>query len=325
MARPRVFISSTYYDLKYLRSSIEVFVESLGYDAILSEKGEVPYASDRALDESCYREVHNCNIYVLIIGGRYGSASSESRLSLTDKDLEDHNRKYESITKKEYKAAADNDIPIYILIERAVHAEYQTYLKNKENTGINYAHVDTINVFKFIDEIMSKPRNNPVQTFDRYSDIQEWLREQWAGTFRDLLHSRTSQQQLTSLATQVQTLSEVNTTLRRYLEELMTKIVPDATQVISEETERLDKVKQTAIQTNPAVDHLLKNLKVNISKLYMLLKMDNNWQDFIRLLCALGKDEISHNYIKDLSENPDFMKEMNKARSILGLPPFEQQ
>lgn len=40
MARPRIFVSSTHYDLKHLRSSLENFIESLGFDAILSEKGQ---------------------------------------------------------------------------------------------------------------------------------------------------------------------------------------------------------------------------------------------------------------------------------------------
>ena len=35
MARPRVFVSSTYYDLKHIRASLENFIESLGFDAVL--------------------------------------------------------------------------------------------------------------------------------------------------------------------------------------------------------------------------------------------------------------------------------------------------
>jgi hypothetical protein len=83
MAKPRVFISSTYYDLKYVRSSLELFVESLGFDPVLSERGDVAYAHDRPLDESCYREVQNCGIYVLIIGGRYGSEASTTKTGKT--------------------------------------------------------------------------------------------------------------------------------------------------------------------------------------------------------------------------------------------------
>ena len=46
MAKPRVFVSSTYYDLKHLRSSLENFVESLGFEPVLSEKGDIAYAPD---------------------------------------------------------------------------------------------------------------------------------------------------------------------------------------------------------------------------------------------------------------------------------------
>ena len=75
--KPRVFVSSTHYDLKYLRSSLEALVESLGFDAILSEKSAITYDPDTHLDESCYRAASEADIFVLIIGGRYGSPSSK--------------------------------------------------------------------------------------------------------------------------------------------------------------------------------------------------------------------------------------------------------
>lgn len=43
MARPRVFVSSTFYDLKQLRAELERFIHSLGYDPVLNERGLVPY------------------------------------------------------------------------------------------------------------------------------------------------------------------------------------------------------------------------------------------------------------------------------------------
>jgi hypothetical protein len=46
MAKPRVFVSSTYYDLKHVRSSLDLFVESLGFEPVLSEKGNIAYSPD---------------------------------------------------------------------------------------------------------------------------------------------------------------------------------------------------------------------------------------------------------------------------------------
>jgi hypothetical protein len=70
MTKPSIFISSTFYDLKHIRSSLESFIDRLGYESIMSEKGNIAYIHDISLDESCYREAKKCDIFVLIIGGR---------------------------------------------------------------------------------------------------------------------------------------------------------------------------------------------------------------------------------------------------------------
>jgi len=182
MAKPRVFISSTYYDLKHIRGSLDDFIETLGYEPIRSEKGDIAFTPDRPLDESCYRDAENADMFVLIIGGRYGSPASD-----TANPPEDAWERYDSITKKEYQAAATRDVPVYILIEQSVYAEHQTYCQNKDNDGIQYAQVDSPNVFRLIDDILAQRRNNPVHQFREYSDIEDWLREQWAGYFGELL------------------------------------------------------------------------------------------------------------------------------------------
>ncbi|SFL12861.1 protein of unknown function [Paenibacillus sp. 1_12] len=48
MARPRVFVSSTFYDLKYVRADLERFIKEFGYDAVLNEKGK-----QHSIDYSC--------------------------------------------------------------------------------------------------------------------------------------------------------------------------------------------------------------------------------------------------------------------------------
>ena len=55
MARPRVFISSTYYDLKYIRGGLEAFVRQTGYDPVLFEKGDIPFHHDTLLEKFALR------------------------------------------------------------------------------------------------------------------------------------------------------------------------------------------------------------------------------------------------------------------------------
>jgi len=101
-----------------------------------------------------------------------------------------------------------------------------------------------VNIFNFVDEILSQPFNNPVQTFEKFSDIDAWLRDQWAGLFRDLLNRRSEQSQLSSLSNEVKQLGELNTTLKRYMETLLkASKQPGSEQVIQQEDKRLDEAR----------------------------------------------------------------------------------
>lgn len=319
MAKPRIFVSSTYYDLKHLRASLEAFIHGLGFDAILSEKGAIAYSPEVPLDESCYREVGGADIFVMMIGGRYGTEKSNSR-SIPPKDFY---TRYDSITKEEYRTAVDHDIPIYVLIERSVYSDYETYLRNKDNSSINYAHVDSINICQLIEEILAQPRNNPIQQFDRYEDIEHWLRDQWAGLFRELLTRMSGQRQLASLAAQVKNLSEINTTLKTYLEQLVSKIAPDeAGALIQKETKRLGKAIQlSAISENPFLQYLRVHYKIDPEELREpLLDATTTENFFERLVEATHNQQLNDDwrqlYFDTVTES------LNTVRAKLALPPL---
>lgn len=286
MAKPRVFISSTYYDLKHVRASLENFIELLGYDPVLSEKGDIAYMPDAPLDESCYREVGNADIYVLIIGGRYGSQASDEKQTSPN-----FFTRYDSITKMEYESAVDADIPVYILIEKSVYSDYENWLKNKENNSFKYAHVDSVNIFHLIEALLAQPRNNPIYQFDRYTDIEGWLKEQWAGLLRELLKKLSSQKQLSSLSAQVTELAEINKTLKRYLEAVMVKVSPaDSNKLIKSESNRLEEVHRISkIESNPLARYVNRFFDLPYTTIHREIIEANTLKDFIKRVSSLSR------------------------------------
>ena len=318
MAGPQVFVSSTYYDLKHLRSALENFISGLGFEPILSEKGEIAYSPDTPLDESCYRAAKQADIFVLIIGGRYGSAASSEDAPDSDSFFE----RYNSITMKEYKAAADNDVPIFILIERGVDAEYHTFRKNREKTDITYAHVDSVNIFRLIDDILAQPKNNPVFQFERYQEIEDWLKGQWAGLFNQMLSSKTEQEQLTSLSAQVDQLAETNITMRRYMEAMMSTVSPDTSSaLIDEESQRLEEARiESELSQNDFVDYVLEHSNFSLSEIRDAISSANSVQSLVETLQPVLDHSATSGFERWIEEkNKPVLRDLNTARRILGL------
>lgn len=316
LARPRVFVSSTYYDLKHLRSSIENFIEGMGYEPVLSEKDNIAFTPDAPLDESCYREARNSDVYVLIVGGRYGSEISAQKVdSLKPKQFFD---RYESITKQEYLNAVDRGIPIYVLIDAAVDAEYQTYQKNKDNLHINYAHVDSVNVFLLIEEIRQRKQNNPVKLFSKYSEIESWLKEQWAGLFREFIHRLSTIQQIQDLSTKIEELGQTTETLKRYLEQVIESVSdkkPAALEVIKQENARLVEAKRGAeLMGFGYIKHLHETHKIELDAIRTGLNEQDSYMGFIRSIFPQARPLC-------LASKKAF-NDINEARLLLDTSPY---
>ncbi|VXA78120.1 conserved hypothetical protein [Aeromonas salmonicida] len=302
MAKPRVFVSSTYYDLKHIRNSLEAFIDGMGYEAVLFEDGDIPFHHDSPLDISCYEEIKNCHILVLIIGGRYGSPISESE-SETEIGLDFYN----SVTKKEYETARKNDIPIYIFIEKNVHSEYHTYKKNRKNQSIEYAHVDNVNIFKLIDDIYAQKRNNIIRDFEKFDDLSSWLKDQWAGLFADFLSDKKRDKELEDLSAQVSGLKELSSVLKNYTESIMAKLQPENfEQIIRASNKSLRESYIKIFENNPMIKYFLgcSPKGIGVARLYDAFEKSKDVGEF--LTSAGYDDEFIHDMENNTSAHRDF-------------------
>lgn len=327
MAKPRVFISSTYYDLKHIRKGIQEFIQSLGYDSILFENGDIPFVHNEPLDKSCYKEVELSQILVLIIGGRYGSASSEEQSELSKKEIDKRYKHYNSITKLEYETARKKDIPIYIFIEKGVSSEYSTYKKNKGVENIEYAHVDSIQVFDLIESIYSQHRNNLCRDFENIEDITRWLKDQWAGLFASLLQNQTEQKDIRSLESQIEKLNTTINGLKTYSESIMRTSNSDNFEEIIETTNKNIKSKniEIALKNSMFFRHLIDSHNYQIENLIDSILQAKTVEDFQILIAEkMPKDEFcgiveffeDHELeeVNEIRKNIFFLEELKRKR-----------
>ncbi len=227
---PRVFISSTYYDLKHVRERLEQFIEGYGFEPVLFESDKVTYELDKPIDKSAYYEVTLCHIMVLIIGGRYGTpASQQDDEGERQKIYEDE---FVSITRRELETAIQNNIPVFVFIDKNVYSEYHTYRENieffseqkkGEKKGFKFAHVDSINIFRFIELV----NNRPIKTFEKIEEIEKYLTNQFAGLFYFYLESLKKRSNDDKILDTVKELNNVSLRMNEMLKSVGEKILKD--------------------------------------------------------------------------------------------------
>lgn len=200
MAAPRVFISSTFYDLRQIRADLELFIREMGYEPVLHERGAVSYGSTDKLEEYAYREVTLSDLLVSIVGGRFGTESQHGGRSISQEEL---------------KRALDAGTQVYIFVEQSLHTEYQTYLGNK-GKDISWRFVDDVRVYEYLEGLYALPNNNTIQSFETAADITAFLKRQWAGLFHRFLQEQGSlreHQSLEQLQSTIRTLDRLVTVL----------------------------------------------------------------------------------------------------------------
>ncbi len=209
MATPRVFISSTCYDLYDLRNNLRDFIKNFDYEPVMSEFGDIFYDYNLHVQDACLKEIENCQMFILIIGNNYGSTYYKSKN--TEKSPA-------SVTMTEFRKAISASIARHIFINRLVKYDYDNYrkflnekyieyfnkksvsenqiedikkeIKNKFDSEYYFPHESYKHIFKFIDILSELNMNNAILTFETSIDIQEQLKKQWAGFMYEGLMSQ---------------------------------------------------------------------------------------------------------------------------------------
>lgn len=197
----------------------------MNFDPVLFEANKVTFEHGKPLDISCFNEVATCHIMILMIGGRYGSIISEQN---AENEKAIYDKEYISITRKEYETALQNNIPTFIFIDKNVYGEYNTYKINRdfyeqavENLEFKFFHVDSINVFKFIDLVSTKA----LKTFERIEEIEEYLKDQISGMFYLYLESLKQNNRQDEIFDAVSELKSLTTAMNTVIKEVGKTII----------------------------------------------------------------------------------------------------
>ncbi len=170
--KPKVFVSSTCYDLSQIRQEISTYLNNIGFIPILSEHKSFPINPENDTYTNCIETVReNADLFILLIGNRYGSKNESGK----------------SITNLEYLTAKEKNVPIYIFINKKILPTYEVWKRNKSGNfeGI----VDDIEIFKFIEKLRDSGENWCFE-FEYAGDIIECLKEQFSFLFKKMLDKR---------------------------------------------------------------------------------------------------------------------------------------
>ena len=181
--KPRIFVSSTFYDLKYIREDLSNFIKAHDFEPILFEDGDIGYTPGKPLDKSCYDTMRSSDMVILVIGGLYGSPATDEEQSPF--------QEYMSVTRNEFRTAVNEGIPVFVFIDTKVYSEYAVYELNmkaieERNSMIKFSATKDINIFRFIREIKNIG-NISITEFSKLTQIKDFLSKQWSDMFKKYL------------------------------------------------------------------------------------------------------------------------------------------
>lgn len=86
--RPVIMVSSSVFGIEPLLNQIKGVLQSAGWEVWLSDSGTLPVDSDFSAMKNCLRAVEDCDAFLGIITGRYGSGKDKHGISFTHREME---------------------------------------------------------------------------------------------------------------------------------------------------------------------------------------------------------------------------------------------
>lgn len=165
MIRPKIFISSTCFDLIDLRAELEDELRKLGLNPILSDSitSEFEVSGTSHSIESCLQNVRNCDHYIIILSQRYGP----SLLKVGFEDV--------SATHLEYLEAKKMKKSIYMYVRDQFESEQHLYIRSGKSAS----------VLKFV---QAKDCEKMFELYNSHKKLSEKSKESnWFSSFKDSL------------------------------------------------------------------------------------------------------------------------------------------
>ena len=169
MSKPRIFLSSTCYDLKALREHLREKIEGMGHELLASEYSSFPISPDLTTIENCKKVVReHADLLVLIVGGKRGSLDATGT---------------RSVVNAEYLEARSRGIDSFVFVDKQVLDLLPIYLKNP---AADFSPtVDHAEVFKFVADLKAESRW--IYSFTKTEDIIITLQTQLSVFLRMLI------------------------------------------------------------------------------------------------------------------------------------------
>jgi hypothetical protein len=194
MDRPTIFISSTIYDFRDMRSAIKDHLEENGCKVLASECNDFTKPLDKHSYQACLDTIQQADFFLLLVGTRVGGWYDElNRVSITQQEY-----------RAAYNLAQDGKIKLLSFVRGGVWdhresskelskhleslSELDDEIRKKITSRPTVFASDSDFIVSFIDEISrnretaeaakghgAMPVGNWIHTFTRFSDIREVL------------------------------------------------------------------------------------------------------------------------------------------------------